>query len=80
VFGIYCTLTLTRITVWCALHVGASGARPIMGVQPDAPTRETIVPALFCEIFKKETISDPVAAKNSSPKEPPIAEGFCEEL
>jgi hypothetical protein len=30
-----------------ALHVGASGARPIMGVRPDAPTTEAIVPLTF---------------------------------
>jgi hypothetical protein len=34
-----------------ALHVGASGARPIMGVRPDAPTNETIVFATFYEII-----------------------------
>jgi hypothetical protein len=34
-----------------ALHVGASGARPIMGVRPDAPTNETIIPATFYELI-----------------------------
>ena len=35
-----------------ALHVGASGRSPIMGVRPDAPTIETIVLSTFCEIKK----------------------------
>jgi hypothetical protein len=34
-----------------ALHVGASCTRPIMGVRPDAPTIETIVPMAFYEII-----------------------------
>jgi len=33
------------------LHVGASGARPKMGVRPDAPTIETIVLVTFFEII-----------------------------
>jgi len=33
-----------------AWQVGASGARPIMGVRPDVPTIETIVPGNFYEI------------------------------
>jgi len=32
--------------------VGASGARPINGRPPDAPTIETIVPVTFYEIVK----------------------------
>jgi hypothetical protein len=35
-----------------ALHDWASGARPIMGVRPDAPTTETIVPVTFYEFIK----------------------------
>ena len=34
-----------------ALHVGASGRSPIMGVRPDAPTSETIVSVTFYEII-----------------------------
>jgi len=41
-----------RIRAPC--KVGASGARPIMGVRPDAPTIETIVPVTFHEIIKSE--------------------------
>jgi len=33
-----------------ALHVGASSARPIMGVRPDAPTDKTIVPLAFSKL------------------------------
>jgi hypothetical protein len=38
-----------------ALHVGASGRSPIMGVRPDAPTIETIVWVTFYEIIKIES-------------------------
>jgi len=31
---------------------GASGARPILGVQQDAPTIETIVLLIFYEVIK----------------------------
>jgi hypothetical protein len=41
-----------RIRAPC--KVGASGARPIMGVRPDAPTIETIVPVTFHKIIKSE--------------------------
>jgi len=34
-----------------AWHVGASCTRPIMGVRPDAPTIEAIVPVTFYEII-----------------------------
>jgi len=32
--------------------VGASGVRPNMGVQPDAPTIGTIVPLTFYEVIQ----------------------------
>jgi hypothetical protein len=52
-----------------ALHVGASGRSPIMGVRPDAPTIETIVLVTNYEIINFGTqINIARQSRNQMPK------------